>query len=60
MSFGEGDLGGMVVAALVFVVIAALVLGFGVWFGMVAIAPRIQRRQDRAEEDREEPGDRPD
>jgi len=60
MDVSEGDLGGMVVAALVFVAIALLVLGFGVWLGMVAIAPRIMRRQDRAEQEREEPGDRPD
>ena len=58
--FSEGDVGGVVVAAFVFVVIAVLVLGFGVWLGMVAIAPRIIRRQDRAEEEQREPGDRPD
>ena len=60
MNVGEGDLGSTAVAALVFVVIAVLVAGFGVWLGMVAIAPRIMRRQDRAEQEREEPGDRPD
>jgi len=60
MDFSEGDLGSTVLAALVFLVVAALVLGFGVWLGMVAIAPRIMRRQDRAEQEREEPGDRPD
>jgi len=56
----DGDLGGLFVAAFVFVGIAVLVLGLGVWLGMVAIAPRIIRRQDRADEEREEPGDRPD
>lgn len=60
MTVADGDLGGLFVAALAFVVLAVLVLGLGVWFGMVTIAPRIIRRQDRAEEDRDEPGDRPD
>ena len=50
----------MIGAAVVFVAIAVLMLGFGVWLGMVAIAPRIIRRQDRDEAEREEPGDRPD
>ena len=56
----EGDFGGVVLAAFVLIVVAVLVLGFGVWLGMVAIAPRIIRRQDRTEEERDEPGDRHD
>ncbi len=60
MTAGEADLGGTIVAAVIVIALAMLVLGAGVWFGMVAIAPRIIRRQDRAEEDRDEPGDRHD
>jgi hypothetical protein len=58
--FSDGDPVRLFLAAFVFVVIAVLVLGLGVWFGMVALAPRIGRRLDRSEEDREEPGDRHD
>lgn len=60
MTAGQGDVGGMFLAAFAVVVITVLLLGFGIWFGMVAIAPRIIRRQDRAEEGRDEPGDRHD
>jgi hypothetical protein len=47
------------VVGLVFVLSAVLALGFGVWFGMTRISPRIQRRLDRADSD-EEPSDRHD
>ena len=51
---------GFFVAGLLFVVVGVLVLGFGVWFGMTRISPRIQRRLDRADLDSEEPRDRHD
>jgi len=47
------------VVGLVFVTLALLGLGFGVWLGMSRISPRIQRRLDRADSD-EEPSDRHD
>ncbi len=50
---------GFFIGGLVFVLSAVLVLGFGVWFGMTRISPRIQRRLDRADND-EEPSDRHD
>jgi hypothetical protein len=47
------------IVGLVFVTLALLGLGIGVWFGMTRISPRIQRRLDRADSD-EEPSDRHD
>jgi hypothetical protein len=51
---------GLFVAGLVFVVAAVLALGFGVWFGMTRISPRIQRRLDRADLESQEPRERHD
>ena len=47
------------IVGLVFVALALLGLGFGVWLGMTRISPRIQRRLDRGDSD-EEPRDRHD
>jgi hypothetical protein len=58
MEVTSGGIAGIVIMALAYVVGGIAVLGIGVWFGMVAT--RIMRRQDRAEEDQREPGDRHD
>jgi hypothetical protein len=48
------------VVGLVLVIGGMLVLGFGVWFGMTRISPRIQRRLDRADPEHQESRDRHD
>jgi hypothetical protein len=48
------------VEGLVLVIAGVLVLGFGVWFGMTRISPRIQRRLDRADHESQETRDRHD
>jgi hypothetical protein len=48
----------VLLAGLLLVGAAILVIGFGIWFGMTKIAPRIVRALDRRTED-EETRDRP-
>ena len=51
---------GFFVFGVFFFIAAVLVLGFGVWFGMTLISPRIQRWLDRGDDERQEPRDRHD
>jgi hypothetical protein len=51
---------GFFVTGLLFVIAGVLALGFGVWFGMTRISPRIQRRLDRDDLESQEPRDRHD
>ena len=48
--------------ATVLVVVSGAVVLFlaAVWFGLHVVAPRIRRAIDRAENEEEQPGDRPD
>jgi len=51
---------GFLITGLLFVIAGVIVLGFGVWFGMTRISPRIQRRLDGADLENQEPRDRHD